>query len=212
MLSGQDVGSVPLWLSRPYRSDSGSQNFPSTVQSQSHPSASASSCNPPFQQGWQHGFRCPHYLNSLIYRHFWFIKGDPPSQASYSFTEIASNHPRICFPQQIKPSSVYVSIWKCQLPLQARCLSQLPSLMTALNFNATISSSHLQEPCQDSPQRRRNGQDPLIIPVDKERWKVSAGITLCLALPRESRSPSTGNGAGAALSSMGRGLAGSSHQ
>lgn len=96
------MGSVPLWLSRPYRSDSGSQNFPSTVQSQSHSSASASSCNPPFQQGWQHGFRCPHYLNSLIYRHFWFIKGDPPSQASYSFTEIASNHPRICFPQQIK--------------------------------------------------------------------------------------------------------------
>lgn len=31
MLSGQDVGSVPLWLLGPYRSDSGSQNFLSAV-------------------------------------------------------------------------------------------------------------------------------------------------------------------------------------
>lgn len=208
------MGSVPLWLSRPYRSDSGSQNFPSTVQSQSHPSASASSCNPPFQQGWQHGFRCPHYLNSLIYRHFWFIKGDPPSQASYSFTEIASNHPRICFPQQIK-SRLSVCF---HLEVSAPTPSTLPFPTPLIDDSTEFQCHHKQLPPSGALSGFSTTEAEWAGPFDHPSGQgemegvCSTGITLCLALPRESRSPSAGNGAGAARSCVGRGLAGSSHQ
>lgn len=52
----------------------------------------------------------------------------------------------------------------------------------------------LREPCQDSPQRRWNGQDPLCIPVDKEEMgkAFAAQALLCFAQGRSECAPALG--------------------
>lgn len=145
------------------------------LQSLSHSSASASLCNPPFQSGWQPGFRCPHCLNTLIHRYFWFIKGNPSSQPSYSFTKTSSNHLRICFPQQIKPQLSVCSHLEVSAPVLSTLPFPTPLIDDSPEFQCPVSSSHPREPCQDSPQGRKDGQEPLCIPMDEREGVCSKG-------------------------------------